>query len=146
MKNATILLTFSLLFSSCSKRINDYYSGIVIDELNRPLNGVFIREDYYGTAGSKSFTDKNGFFKFKRTGLPEIILSKNEYLNDTLEMIWHQHGETTEYSPIIRKDSTKLVLKSKNVSSLKFSYKKIENPSFDTITNYNFDENYSVTI
>lgn len=115
MKVSTFLFTSLLILTFCSERINDHYSGIVLDELGRPLEGVLVREDYFseGYTENRCITDSNGYFKFNRTGLPEVILSKDGYLNDTINLIWHQHGETTEYSEIVKKDSSILVLRSK---------------------------------
>ena len=137
------IILISILFAilSCSEKVNDYYSGVIVDELGRPIPEVLVREDYSGNTENKCITDKNGYFKFNRSGLPEIILSKNEYLNDTLPMVWHQHGETTEFSSFITHDSTEYVLKGKNINSLKFNWQIIEKPVFDTIINFKFDKN-----
>jgi len=57
------------------------------------------------------------FFKMNRSKValskPKIIISKVGFISDTIPIIWHQHGETTEHSALIRTDSTKLVLKRK---------------------------------
>ena len=137
------IILISILFAilSCSDKVKDYYSGVIVDELGRPIPEVLVREDYSGNTENKYNTDKNGYFKFNRSGLPDIILSKNEYLNDTLPMVWHQHGETTEYSSFITHDSSKYVLKAKNINSLKFNWQIIEKPVFDTIINFKFDKN-----
>ncbi|WP_156907012.1 carboxypeptidase-like regulatory domain-containing protein [Epilithonimonas caeni] len=129
-----IFLTF---FLACSEKINDYYSGIVVDELGRPVQNVLIREDYVGNNKNKTLTDKNGFFKFQRSGLPELVISKEGFINDTLRLVGSHAGEKLFYSPLITKDSTIVLLKGKNTDKLNFNYKEILKPDFDTILNPN---------
>ena len=129
---------FLTLFLACSEKINDYYSGIVLDELGRPVQDALVREDYSGNKGSKTFSDKNGFFRFQRSGLPELVISKNGFLNDTLGLVGSHTGEKLFYSPLITKDSTTVLLKGKNTDKMNFNYKEIRKPDFDTILNYNF--------
>ena len=130
----SIFLTF---FLACSEKVNDYYSGIVIDELGRPVKDVLVREDYLGNNGNKTLTDKNGFFKFQRSGLPELVIFKNGFISDTLGLVGSHAGEQLFYSPLITKDSTIVLLKGKNTDKLNFNYKEIREPDFDTILNPN---------
>lgn len=131
----SIFLTF---FSACSEKINDYYSGIVIDELGRPVQNAIISEDYFGNNGNKTLSDKNGFFKFQRSGLPELVISKNGFINDTSRLVGSHAGEKLFYSPLITKDSTTVLLKGKNTDKLNFNYNEIRKPDFDMILNSNF--------
>ncbi len=116
MKQPIFLLLILVLFYSCGIKFNDYYSGIVVDEFGKPLDSVLVKEDLVEEFSIKTVTDSNGFFKMNRTKdvLANIILSKKGYVSDTIRMVWHQHGETTEFSSIITKDSSQLVLRKNN--------------------------------
>jgi len=70
---------------SCGTHTNDYYAGIVVDELGIPIKNVTIKQNLY-----------------------------DQYAIST--MVWHQHGETTEFSPIITSDSSKIVLQSSKLN------------------------------
>ncbi len=107
--NVFILL---ILLISCKPRINDYYSGFVVDELGRPIENVLVKQDIQDEYSSKIYTNKRGYFKLKAeySGLSDLIFSKEGYLSDTIEMVWTQHGETIEYSPLITEDSSRVVL------------------------------------
>ncbi len=128
---------FLRFFTACSEKINDYYSGIVVDELGRPVKNALVREDYFGNNGNKTLTDKNGFFKFQRSGLPDIVISKNGFVNDTIGLVGSHAGEKLFYSPLITKDSTTVLFKGKITDKLNFNYKEIRKPDFDTILNSN---------
>ena len=114
-KNVLIILLLSLS-TSCSIHINDYYSGIVVDEFGLPIEGVSVTViENLDEYSQKSITDENGFFKMNRSevGLPKIIISRVGFISDTIPIMWSQHGEIMEYSTLIKTDSTKLVLRRK---------------------------------
>lgn len=146
--NYLFLSLLPLLLSSCFEATNDYYSGIIVDELDRPVANVLVKEDLVDTYAFKKLTDKNGYFKFKRNEgvLPDIILSKEGFRTDTIPMVWTHAGESVEYADVIKKDSTKFILKSKNRGDVIFNYHKVPEPSFGTITNpkYGADKLFGV--
>lgn len=118
IKYLLILLLVSAI-NSCRIHINDYYSGIVIDELGEPIEEVIIKEAIIGKNAKKVITDKNGFFKMNPSVhvLTSLIVAKEGFISDTIPMFWHQGGETTDYSKIITKDSTKIIIKRINRKS-----------------------------
>ena len=127
-----------LICNSCRLPLNSYYSGIILDELERPVKSVLVKEDIVEKYSIKTLTDKNGFFKMNRTEglLANLILSKKGYISDTLRMVWHQHGETTEFSSVIKRDSSQIILRGEVNDAIKFNRKVIDNrPLFDTIIN-----------
>lgn len=133
-----LLLGIFLVYNSCGENLNNYYSGIIVDELGRPVQSVLVKEDIAEKYSNKTLTDSNGFFKMNRTKgiFADLLLSKKGYLSDTVPVVWHQHGETTEFSSIIKKDSSQIVIRGEINSDLKFERKVIETPpSFDTIIN-----------
>ncbi len=103
-----------LLLFSCSERIHDYHAGFVVDEQGKPIDSALVYEDLAESHVTKTYTDSTGYFKQKRQALMDLIVAKEGYLTDTIKVVWHQAGETTEYSPIVKKDSTKIVLKADN--------------------------------
>lgn len=141
MKKRSFILVIFLLFYSCSPRLHNYYSGIVIDELDRPISGVLVRELIIDNLPNQSFTDKNGYFKFDVKNSTALLFSKSGYENDTINMVWHQHGETTEFSSILKLDSTQIILKGRNLNTWKFDYAKIKEPTFNTIFDFKFNKN-----
>lgn len=114
MKNyklITSVATLTLLFFSCSERIHDYHSGFVVDEQGKPIDSALVYEDLNPDYIIKTYTDSTGYFKQKRQQLMDLIVFKEGYLRDTIKMVSHQAGETTEYSPLVKTDSSKIVLK-----------------------------------
>ena len=104
----------TLLFFSCSERIHDYHSGFVVDEQGKPIDSALVYEDLNKDHIIKTYTDSIGYFKQKRQSLMDLIVVKEGYLTDTIKMVSHQAGETTAYSPLIKTDSSKIVLKLDN--------------------------------
>lgn len=114
MKNyklITSVATLTLLFFSCSERIHDYHSGFVVDEQGKPIDSALVYEDLNPDYIIKTYTDSTGYFKQKRQQLMDLIVFKEGYLRDTIKMVSHQAGETTEYSTVVKTDSSKIVLK-----------------------------------
>lgn len=106
MKNLLLIL---LIFITACSRPKDFYSGIVLDKNQIPIENVLIMED---DSTNTTFTDKSGYFKLKRnpTWLGNIIFIKEGYLTDTIPSVWHQAGETTEYN-FLNDDTTVVTLK-----------------------------------
>ncbi|MBK7882814.1 MAG: hypothetical protein IPJ81_02485 [Chitinophagaceae bacterium] len=100
---------------SCNEKLTGYYSGIIIDELGRPVTNVLVKENVVEKYANKALTDNNGYFKFKKTEgiLPDLILLKEGYINDTIQIVGTHAGESIAYSPIITEDSTKITLRGK---------------------------------
>jgi len=143
MKCNLLFLQFGILliFTSCGVHLNDYYSGIVLDELERPIQSVLIKEDIAEEYSIKTLTDKHGFFKMNRSEgtLANLIVSKKGYVSDTIRMFWHQYGETTEFSSVIKSDSTQIILRGEVNNAIKFNRKVTnDHPLFDTIINSNY--------
>lgn len=114
MKNNKLIVGFAsvaMLFFSCSERIHDYHAGFVVDEQGKPIDSALVYEDLNPDYIIKTYTDSTGYFKQKRQQLMDLIVFKEGYLRDTIKMVSHQAGETTEYSPIVKTDSSKIVLK-----------------------------------
>lgn len=109
MKNLHYTLFLFLLFS-CKPRVNNFYQGKVIDQSDKPLEGVIVTED--DRNGKQTKTNKNGYFKLDRSPdwLGRLIFIKDGYQTDTIATVWHQAGETTEYN-FIEKDTTIVRLK-----------------------------------
>lgn len=139
MTRTFALLLLLVYFSSCNS-LKDYYSGIVADELDRPVAGVLVKENLVAEYAFSKTTDANGYFKFKRNEgvLPELILSKEGFITDTIYLVFSHAGESLDYSPVIKADSTKLILKGRNTLPLAFQYHEIEKPVFNTITSSKF--------
>lgn len=136
-----LCLSISVLFLSCGIRINNYYSGIILDELNRPIDSVLVKENFVDEYAVKTFTDHNGFFKMKRTDgtITSLTFSRKGYISDTIPMIWHQYGETTEYSPLITEDSSLVTLLENKNNLLKFKKKILKKAAIlDTIIDSNY--------
>ncbi|MNK17603.1 hypothetical protein D3C87_357950 [compost metagenome] len=114
MKNYKLILgtiSIALISFSCSERIHDYHAGFIIDEQGKPIDSALIYEDLAENYVIKTYSDSTGYFKQKRQSLMDLIVSKEGYLTDTIRMVWHQAGETTEYSTLVKTDSSKVVLK-----------------------------------
>lgn len=138
MNYKILLPLFAILacIVSCDEHLNDYYAGIVVDELGRPIPDAILKEDFYGEIDSIHKTDNNGYFKFNMSERPleNFIVMKEGYISDTIRMVWHQHGETTEFSPIIISDSSKIVLESIANTDILFNTKEIDYyPDFNSI-------------
>lgn len=110
-KLITSIAGLTLLFFSCAERIHDYHAGFVVDEQGKPIDSALVYEDLNPDYIIKTYTDSNGYFKQKRQQLMDLIVFKEGYLRDTIKMVSHQAGETTEYSPLVKTDSSKIVLK-----------------------------------
>lgn len=106
-----IILGIALLSFSCSERIHDYHAGFVVDEQGNPIDSALVYEDLNPDYIIKTYTDSTGYFKQKRQSLMDLIIVKAGYLRDTVKMVSHQAGETTDYSPVVKTDSSKIVLK-----------------------------------
>jgi hypothetical protein len=91
---------------------NDYYSGVVVDESGRPVENALVREFIADSSYARQVTDNNGYFEFKRSEsiLPDMIISKNGFITDTIPLVYSVHGEYLEYSSMILKDSSKFTL------------------------------------
>jgi hypothetical protein len=114
MKNyklRTGIVGIAILFFSCSERIHDYHAGFVVDEQGKPIDSALVYEDLNPDYIIKTYTDSTGYFKQKRQQLMDLIVFKEGYLRDTIKMVSHQAGETIEYSPLVKTDSAKIVLK-----------------------------------
>jgi len=64
VKNVLILLFISFC-SSCKVHLNDYYSGIVVNERGYPVEKVFIKEYILNNSSNETLetlTNTNGFF------------------------------------------------------------------------------------
>lgn len=138
----SVLITLGLLvvlLCACKQKTHDYYAGIIIDEFGKPIEGVFVKEDLADKYAGTTTTDKNGFFKLKASTLEGVILKKEGYITDTVPMVWHHAGETTEYSRLITEDSSKHELQKVNGRAIVFLHKEFKNkPEFFQITNPKF--------
>jgi hypothetical protein len=107
-----LLLALPLLIASCNN-VREYYSGIVVDEKDNPLANVLVEEMLVKEYALKDTTDDNGHFRFKRSKniIVDLMFSKDGYKSDTIPMMWHPGGETTEYSKLLKTDTSKVVLR-----------------------------------
>ncbi len=137
ISSAFICVLLLMFFSACSEKINDYYSGIVIDELGRPVEGALVEID---NQDLRTITDKNGFFKIKRTQLFDLTISKEGYISDTIFVADFDYG-SYYYSPLITEDSSIVVLSGENISNLRFIKNDIGKPNFFSITDFKFNKN-----
>lgn len=104
MKNIFYLLLLLLLYS-CKTTGNNFYQGKVLDENDKPLEGVTVVEE--DRDENRTITDKNGYFKLDRSPdwLGRLIFVKEGYKEDTIPSVWHQAGEKIEYN-FIKNDTT----------------------------------------
>lgn len=130
MKSLIFILLSLLLFANCSPRLNNYYSGIIIDEVGRPVSGVLVEEIY---STNRTMSDASGYFKLNRSNLFELIISKKNYLNDTIHVVGSHAGESFYYSDIVTEDSSEVVIRGINVRKLPFINVNETQPSRDTI-------------
>lgn len=140
-KSTIHVMCLALLFFSCSERIHDYHAGFVVDEQGKPIDSALIYEDLANNYRIKTYTDSNGYFRQKRQSLMDLIVAKDGYITDTIKMVSHQAGETTEYSPLVKNDSAKIVLKADNtvqktIIVLGFYSICCGTPSGDELLNY----------
>ncbi|WP_454880794.1 carboxypeptidase-like regulatory domain-containing protein [Sphingobacterium detergens] len=114
-KNILYLLVLFLLFS-CKTKVNNFYQGIVLDQIDKPLEGVTVTEE--GRNEKQTITDKNGYFKLDRSSdwLGRLIFIKEGFETDTIPSVWHQAGETTEYN-FIGSDTTIIRLKVHSITN-----------------------------
>lgn len=106
MKKVILVPIFFLLIN-CTK-IQHYYSGYVYDEVSKkPLNKVFIKENFKENSKS-TFTDARGYFKIdnKSESVGNLIFILNGYTTDTIITIWSQHGETLKYRFVGKESDT----------------------------------------
>lgn len=90
-------MAFIGLLSGCGTHVNNYFSGIVIDEFNQPIPGVLIQEGLSEKYAGKTRTDSKGYFKLKRHSLLGLIIAKQGYISDTVKLVETQHGESLLY-------------------------------------------------
>lgn len=97
---------------ACSQKANVYYSGVVVDDSGTPIEHALVREFIADSSSTRQFTDSNGYFEFKRSEslLPDMIISKDGFISDTIRLVYSIHGEYVEYSPMITKDSSIFIL------------------------------------
>ncbi len=137
-----IFLAAVLLLVSCAPKWSHYYSGIVVDELGRTVPSVRVRS---GEVGNPSvLTDKNGFFKIvrekpgKKGYILELHLEKPGYISDSLVMEWYMGGKRM-FSPILRQDSSSVVLKGHvNRELVLQAQKPMKGQQYDTIIDCKF--------
>lgn len=114
-KNILYLLVLFLLFS-CKTKVNNFYQGIVLAQIDKPLEGVTVTEE--GRNEKQTITDKNGYFKLDRSSdwLGRLIFIKEGFETDTIPSVWHHAGETTEYN-FIGSDTTIIRLKVHSITN-----------------------------
>ncbi|WP_289661938.1 carboxypeptidase-like regulatory domain-containing protein [Flavobacterium panacagri] len=110
------IIIISVLFLSCSQKVNDYYSGFVVDEFGKPIADVLIEENTESNP-LKTHTNKSGFFKLNRIEgiICNLRLMKNGYKSDTISTFKIRYESTgtdgdTEYLSLLTSDTTKIIL------------------------------------
>ena len=110
------IIIINALFLSCSPKVNEYYSGFVVDEFGKQIPDVLIEENT-GPNPLKTHTNKSGFFKLNRIEgiICNLRLIKNGYKSDTIstyEIRYHSTGTDgdTEYLSLLTSDTTKIIL------------------------------------
>lgn len=150
MKNMLYTLSLFLLVS-CKPAVNNFYQGRVVDQSNKPLEGVIVNEE--DRKEKQTTTDKNGYFKLDRSPdwLGRLIFIKDGYETDTIASVWHQAGETTEYN-FIEKDTTIVRLKATEIktsivpsNSIFEEIESIQLPFKDSTNFDNFKESRKLT-
>ncbi|MFA4870763.1 MAG: carboxypeptidase-like regulatory domain-containing protein [Pedobacter sp.] len=151
MKNLHYTL-FLFLLLSCKPRVNNFYQGKVIDQSDKPIEGVIVTEE--DSKEKQTTTDKKGYFKLDRSPdwLGRLIFIKDGYQTDTIASVWHQAGETTEYN-FIETDTTIVRLKATKVrasivvpsNSLFHSIESVGLPFKDSTNFDNFKESRKLT-
>lgn len=118
MRKRTIIsiIVISILFLSCSPKVNDYYSGFVIDEFGKPIADVLIEENTESNP-LKTHTNKSGFFKLNRIEgiICNLRIIKNGYKSDTISTYKIRYQSTgtdgdIEYLSLLTSDTTKIKL------------------------------------
>ena len=114
MKKTVIILSVILL-TACSVKINNYYSGFAVDEMDKPISGVLVCKcfgliNYEINKEVCDTTDERGHFFINREKelLHYLTFTKEGYITDTIPMVWLMHGEKEMYSPFVTSDSTKV--------------------------------------
>ena len=104
-----ILLFFLLI--SCKNQ--NYYGYIYDIDTKKPLNKVFVRENFKNNA-KFTYSDENGFFKIENNteSIGDLIFNIEGYKTDTIVTIWSQHGEKLKYR-FVGNNSDTLFMKKK---------------------------------
>ena len=116
----TLIILSTILLTACSVRLNNYYSGFVVDEMGNIVSGVLVSKRFYldidydinKACYDTTVTDEKGYFYINREKelLHYLIFSKDDYVTDTVRMVWLMCGEKEMYSPFITSDSAKVTL------------------------------------
>lgn len=113
MKKVILAPIFFVLIN-CTK-LQNCYTGYVYDETSKkPLNKVFIKENFKKNSKS-TFTNEKGYFKIdnKSESVGNLIFILNGYKTDTIITIWSQHGEILKYR-FVGKESDTLFMRKVN--------------------------------
>ena len=111
MKKIVIILLTLITVSCKYSKLQNHYSGFVVDETGKPISGVLVCENLL--TGNSDTTNNAGYFKIKRTdnSLCDLIFAKKGYRTDAVAMVWLMHGEKSMYSDFITKNSSKWVMR-----------------------------------
>lgn len=105
-----VLLPVLITLINCNK-MQKCYSGYVYDEVSRkPINHVFIKENFSKDFKS-TYSNEKGYFKIDNNAesVGDLIFIRNGYKTDTIVTIWSQRGENLKYK-FIRKESDTLYM------------------------------------
>ncbi|MDR1761044.1 MAG: carboxypeptidase-like regulatory domain-containing protein [Bacteroidales bacterium] len=123
MKKIVIILG-SILLTACSVRINNYYSGFVVDEIGNPISEVlvckcFIIDNCIQNENYCDTTDERGYFYINREKdlLHKLIFFKDGYVSDTIPIVWTQSGETITYSRLVTSDSSGIIMQTQSIQN-----------------------------
>lgn len=103
-----LLMCLVTIYSISCNTTKLYYHGRVLDIHLMPVKDVSVSEQ--GTT-NQTLTDTNGYFKMPREKkvYNSLHFFKKFYHPQTYPVIWHQHGETTEWN-FVKRDTTVVIL------------------------------------
>jgi len=97
----TVLFLLLACITHCLNAQTATITGVVLDDLNQPLQEVNVT-----TNGNGTFTDKNGFYVLRVTAdeANSIIFSHLGHKNVVLENLILNTNETYEFNPVLKSD------------------------------------------
>ena len=114
MRKFLFIFFIALSLSCKEKRL--FYHGVVLDENNRPLPNVKVKELDFNNS---TLSDSKGYFKLKKdiNFISKLSFSKKGYKTKIVRTVWTHSGEVVGYTFLNKKADT-VILQKKVISHI----------------------------
>ncbi|WP_047789063.1 carboxypeptidase-like regulatory domain-containing protein [Tenacibaculum mesophilum] len=111
-----LLFIFFIALSLSCKEKRLFYHGVVLDENNRPLPNIEVKELDFNNS---TLSDSKGYFKLKKdiNFISKLSFSKKGYKTKIVRTVWTHSGEVVGYTFLNKKADT-ITLKKKAILPL----------------------------